>query len=419
MTAPVQTLPMKWKPTPSVSLRAALAIFFCLYYVLYFATFNEGEPQINLYLIHGLKFIALCLLFYGFSPYLPQRKTPRLLWAYVAFGGLCFLNYVAASFMYGGYGAALFFNQLIFLPFGILIFKSEMDEPVVKTMDTILCILLLQIPLCALLTVFQHPLWPNATFFDGAGKLYPAFVGGMSNPNSFGVALVLCLIYVNSLRAADRWSVPFSTLLILGALMTQSLLVACLLPVVPIVLFYFDRDSRRFIIREGHYAVLLKLASAANFTPHLDIKILALLQKFGLAHDAVQAGSIEGRLTQTQHVMSALVFQNMHAFLRAVFWGHSDGAVYMPVDSQYFCLLLNFGIALAAMFLALNGLLLMRALRAAPKYRAFLFTSLVVFNIAFVANRLLDYFPMGLLYVLLLAATFRQDSRPASSGRKW
>ena len=148
---------------------------------------------------------------------------------------------------------------------------------------------------------------------------------------------------------------------------------------------------------------------------HLIRKILGILSKFGLITYSIPVGSVEGRLEQLYRALRLILYSHgvpdpsQQRLSVGFFWGHQDFTIYEPFDSQHLCFAVNFGLIAALAFAALNFFFLYKALAVRPSYRAFLFASLLVFNIGFFINRLLDYFPMGFFYVLILVAILKHQ----------
>jgi hypothetical protein len=378
-----------------------MGICFSLYYGLYSAPFNEGAIQGSHGFSYVAKFIGLGFLVLGFMPYKFARRTPWQLWAYVILNGLFLANYALAHVLYGD-GDTLFLNQILLVPFSIFLFTTTSDETVSEAMDTLLPLLAAQIFISFALYALDISLWQNK-----------AFVGGMGNPNSFGLALIICLIYVWTIQK-NKHQFLLSTLLIIPAVMTQSLMIACLLFLTPLILYIFNRNIFTFAKREAQYIIILSACSWMGLANHMTFKILATAHKFGLApYYDVPAGSLEGRVDQIRYVER---FTDLSSF-GAFFWGHGDGASFTPIDPQYLCYSLNFGIVLTVIFGVLNLFFLIKAWNTDPKYRTFLFAALLAFNFSFLTNRLLAYFPMGFLYALIITAIFKHQKFVAPENR--
>ncbi|HUY68426.1 MAG TPA: hypothetical protein VMV79_03905 [Alphaproteobacteria bacterium] len=343
------------------------------------------------------------MLAFGLLP-LTAAPLPRLFKAYLAFNAYCCINYFVAWFFIRGVADPLYFNQLVFLPIGVLLLRSKIEEPLVKLMDFMFVLLLLQIVLSAALALSGHDLWN-----DGA------FVGGMGNANDFGIALMLGLVYVWTIRPTDRWTTALSCLLVLAGFLTESLLILLIAFSIPALTGFLELgSSKRLVLREIQVSALLGAFLGAGYAirgslPHLGRKIAAVLGYAGILSDVTPTGSIYGRVDQFDYAWNA---ERHASLLKLWLVGHPTANVYRPFDSQFLCYAFNFGALMALAFCLFSVLFLIKAYRAEKRWRAFLVTGLAIFNIAFFSNHLLDYFPMGLLYITLIAATLRHQEPP-------
>jgi hypothetical protein len=384
-----------------------LGICFSLYYAFYFMNFSEGSVQGSHAILYAAKLLGLVMLAIGFMPYRFDRRVPLTFWAFIILNGWFFANYLAAYFLYPN-GDSLFLNQILFIPFGILLFQTAAKEPLTETMNILLPFLLLQVITSEILKIVGLSLWQNF-----------AFVGGMGNPNSFGFTLVLLLIYMWTVRVF-KYEALLAALLIAGAILTQSLMITCLVLFVPMGIFALERNFRQLVQREILCVSIMAYCSVTGASYHVTRKILAVLHKFGLADYNTPIGSIDGRVDQLHYVQNALEHSRptLFSYAKTLLWGHDDGAAFTPIDPQYLCFALNFGVIFSVIFAAFNLFFLAKAVRTAPKYRTFLFVALLAFNLSFLTNRLLAYFPMGFLYMLIVASIFSFSARPSSASAR-
>ena len=400
----------------------ALTLVLCFGYNLYFSDFHDGAVRSPHHYLSLLKLFSVGLLAIGLFPYAKKLPFSRLLIAFFLFNLYCGANFLVTTLVYPGTSDTLYFNELLLVPFCFLFLQTKPDDPLKKMMGMALPLLLFQIFVGVLLEILGYSLWEDK-----------AFAGGFGNPNGFGVSLILCLLYVWSLRPQDRWSLPISIVLVQGCYLTQSLLTTVLIFAAPVMIFMLDKDFKGLVKKQVVSLILLICTMEAGVIRHLKHKIMATLDKIGIINYTIPAGSIDGRENQMQYVAENIFSMQVAPGLaagggnltsgeadhfsmavelgRRLLFGHENGKAYTAIDSQYLCYALNFGAVAALCFAALNFCFLRKAMRAAPHYRLFLVTALVVLNLALLANRLLDYFPMNLFYVLILASILRYQAK--------
>jgi hypothetical protein len=121
----------------------------------------------------------------------------------------------------------------------------------------------------------------------------------------------------------------------------------------------------------------------------------------GLVEYEVNAASVSVRLGVHERAIYLFNEQWLSMFL-----GHPYFISYDKNDSQFLTYALSFGIPLVILFLLFNLRLLYVSFRMREKFYFIFFAS---FLLIFATNRILDYFPISLVYFLMVAALFNSN----------
>jgi len=227
-----------------------------------------------------------------------------------------------------------------------------------------------------------------------------ALVGGMGNPNVYGLFLLVSSAYVYMF--ANSYLRMLSVPMALLAILTGSLVCALIAIIMAVMI----------TVRGGYLAkgalLLPMVASLVFFIEFLDVNLEDLL---GMAHaigkmegllspsDAgVEVGSVDGRLDYFKEGLN-LMKDNPGSLLV----GHPDGLPMFNGDGTWISLFVTHGVPFTLLFQLSNLYLIFRSTRCPKIELAFSFFVLIIFQLFFITNRILDYWPAGFLYLLVFS----------------
>ncbi|WP_017233564.1 hypothetical protein [Pandoraea sp. B-6] len=376
----------------------AVTGIFSIYYLYYLTDFKDGEvTQLPPYIALA-KYAVFAVFLVSLLPFrISTRYRDDIL--YVPLFAMCGLSYIGAIAMGLENPTALFLNTLIFLP---VLFSARMTETGLNdTFRLVKNIILVQCVLGFALRAVGIDLWTGG-----------AVSGGVGNPSSFGLLCCVSYLYVDTFSTKARFELPQKAILALGAVATNS--VFSLLTIGAIVLLVEARNRRLFFILLAFIPAivvaswLIMRAEASGAPSFLVHKILAVLNFVGLVDYEVTAGITGGRIAD--HINLVLGYIDNP---RTMLWGHIDSTAYLPADSQYVSYLASFGIPLSVLFVFVNLRIYLRAGSArvlqTPQLQ-FLRNALVIFMINFFVNRILDYFPMMFIFLMIVIGLARSPS---------
>jgi hypothetical protein len=255
--------------------------------------------------------------------------------------------------------------------------------------------------LIVFIVVVQMLLDPVLKWYLQVGWSNAALVGGMGNPNVFGIFMVAAgLASAILLQQRFAW---ISTILFLATVLTGSLasaLVGFTCALVQLVRLII-RSPLRTLLPAALLVALLPLSTLAmalltdaTAVTHAFNKLVALSELLG-GGSGGGSESISVRMDYTQRGLNMIGEAPL-----AVITGHPQGRAMYSGDGMWVALLVTYGLPLTLYFLAVNLLVIYRAIRTGG--RDLLFSACIVATtLAFlVTNRILDYWPTALIYLL-------------------
>lgn len=236
-----------------------------------------------------------------------------------------------------------------------------------------------------------------------------SFVGGVGNPSSFGFLCNICICWLlGSKQQREKLGSVISIIIVasLSALSLMSFSMFSLLNLIMILSFFLFTSSfgKAMKIMLSLLIVIASIMVSLDF----DISIFTQLISFvlhklmgvgdflGLIDYGVTASSVDVRVGIHQRAIH--LFENDWL---SMILGHPDKIVYDPNDSQYLTYALSFGIPLTLCFIFLNLYFLYLSVIINKKFYIMLFLS---FLLIFTTNRILDYFPIAIIYFSAISA---------------
>ncbi|SFM70527.1 hypothetical protein [Halopseudomonas yangmingensis] len=360
----------------------SVVLVFGVYYSLYFFDFYQGAVSADVAAFNFLvKVVAVFLLFYSVSSSVvfcsDWRRLALFLFSvgfscfyvlkgvYYGFDDYLFLNFAVCSLLYFGFYG---FDRARFILF----------------LDFCVAFLVLQVVLDFSLYKLGFSLWENR-----------AYVGGLGNPSSFGFVCNILVAYVLFLKRLSFFSLCSLAVLIFGVLNTASLMSLILL-----VLVFFVRAMfwgvRAFVGASLLGGMIILGASLFELNAHLRYKFDSLLGFLFYGGGESISVSIRSRLH------SEFLDYIADDPVGVVFFGY-HWVSYYGVDSQYLTYFASFGVLFSLMFFGFCFVLSAISLLSGEDLSRFLGLVILMFLFVFLSNRILDYYPLSLVFVLFLA----------------
>jgi hypothetical protein len=391
-TSPLHILPTwrRWL------LDVGTLLAFCVYYLNYGTSFNEGDIQDGSVLSLPLRALAVLAIVLALSP-LRMRMGSALLC--VALYIISSISILIAVGIHGGLNDTLFFNTLMQLPILVAVTSSKWDIDHVRWLRFVCGVLVLQSILDVFVWQSGQSLWISS-----------AFVGGVGNPSSFGflcaIGLAFCLLHPRSGNL--HWLI--ASALAIGAVMSKSLL--AVLAVILVVMIWIALGRRRLLL--GFSLALISIFTLlSTLTGYDRSEELSFIEHKLNAAGAV-VGLVEYDIESSDSVSQRVkihkqTFAVIEDAPQGLLWGHLDGLPYWPMDSQLLTYLGSFGAPTLMLFLALHLYWMVRAWRMRHVDGGFTFVALSLFGLIFATNRILDYYPVASLYFLVVAMVLHKE----------
>jgi hypothetical protein len=382
---------------------AGTSLALSVYYLDYGAEFTEGESQSSP-LTLAVRVAAVALLVGSVGPIRVRVDSTFALTVVYCFALLSYLLAVAVN---GSANDTFFLNTVLQLPVLVALAGTRLRIDYGKWLRFLVVLVALEAMVDAAVVAAGSTLWISG-----------AFIGGVGNPSSFGLICALMCAFCLLHPQAGWGRRPFAVGFAAAAIMTKSLFALFATGFIGII--WATRNWRRFVTSivlcssAGIAVYGLALGSLDDDPGFVANKLRAALALLGfVSYDDSSSDTVGGRLEIHQRTFDAL-----HGEPWRLLFGHLQGLVYWPVDSQVITYLGSFGFAMLLVFLLVHLIWARRALRYARCDGGFGFVALLLFSFIFFTNRILDYFPIAIVYFICVTSCNRGDnSLPAPASR--
>lgn len=373
-----------------------------VYYFNYGASFDEGQIEGASPFTMLLRLLSIALIVWSLRPFNFRFNSLALLTILYAASATSFLVSIGIS---GDSNDILFFNTLLQLPVLIAFSATTLNINYARWFRFIGIILALQVIVDAMIWFTGASLW-----------LSEAFVGGVGNPSSFGFlcSLLVAFFLFHPKTGPIRW--VFLLILAAGAVMSKSLFAVIALGIVYIVWMFFS--WRRIILSAVAIgAVSVGIAALLYNTGFSQIvfiehKLKAVGALIGLVdYDVDSSASVSLRVEIHEQTAAAIAQDPLR-----LIYGHLEGKQYWPMDSQILTYLGSFGIIMLFIFVVLYLIWLRYSIRNRNVDGAFNLFALLLFGLIFFTNRILDYFPMAIIYFILISMATQKNRMESLGG---
>lgn len=377
--------------------RSGIALALCVYYLNYFGEFDEGEiPNASITTLL-MRALSVGLIVFALAPF---RRPPWWAWIILGFYAYGTASLSIAAVMHGGLNDTLFFNAVLQLPvlFALSGTRWQIDYP--RCMRFVVEVLVVQLAIDPLITLAGVSLWGSM-----------AFIGGVGNPSSFAllcsIGMTFCVFH--PVAARRRW--VLGGLLALGAIQTKAMFGVFAVGLILIVRVASSWRRRATeitlcLILAACTLPLLKAVDGQHEIGFLEHKLTAAAALLGLVeYDMNSSASVSQRLEMHQRT-AASISDTPSGLL----WGHLEGLPYWPMDSELLTYLGSFGLPFVAGLMMLHGYFTCCAWKSRKADGGFHVVALILFGFIFLTNRILDYYPIAMVYWLVVSGSMRQHS---------
>lgn len=352
------------------------------YYYLYFFEFHQGVSSAGSN-YNALKFIAIGLL-------LSQLFLPIVLVTYKKWHVTLLIFCVTASIviiikslLLRVSGGVMLANMLIFaIPLTILKSHHNLNR-FYFFFDCCMYVLSMQVIIDYAIYLCGGSLWDNK-----------AFIGGLGNPSSFGVACCIFLAYTLFMKSNKIKHLASATLLAIGALNTNSLMPTLLVAFIAAAALIGRPRLSVFIITSAFIAVLSIFPNSTT-DGHTAYKFESLVSAVLDNTDENISESVS--LRETIHKQ---YFEKLTETPATIIFIGDINSPYIGLDSQVLTYLSSFGVLLSLVFLVYTYQFGIASLQLSSYTRLFMVSVVSIYSIAFIFNRILDYYPMALFFFL-------------------
>jgi hypothetical protein len=238
----------------------------------------------------------------------------------------------------------------------------------------------------------------------------------MGNPNVFGIFLV-CAGIAKAILFPGRWRwlapVLFASTVLTGSLASALIGVGCLL--VQGLSNLLRAPTRSLIFIGAGFVVLVFAANAllainSTSTTHAINKLMSVIDFFSGGSAETQSQSVSLRVDYTRTGL-----RMMGEAPLAVLFGHPRGIPMYSGDGMWIAMFVTYGLPLTLAFIAANAVAVLRGLRDGTRPMVFSACVVMVVLAFFLTNRILDYWPTALAYLLAFGYL---TNRPAARIKK-
>lgn len=369
-----------------------------VYYLNYGGNFDEGSTDgVGMQTLLMRIIVVACIV----TALLPIRlwAWPSMmtqgLYLYGAF------SYVLVAGWHDDINDSLFLNTIIQLPVLLALVGTRFKIDYVRWLKFIFWVIGIQVLIDILIWQTGKLLW-----------LSTAFVGGLGNPSSFGLLCVLGATFFifHPSVGRERWMLVI--LLTIGAFQTKALF-AVIAIVLVLIVWVLTSWRRTFfasilgILFATGSILVLSGQSNDREMGFIEHKLMAVGALFSLLeYDVHSSASVSQRIEMHEQTFNGFAIDPLSLIV-----GHLKGLPYWPMDSQLLTYLGSFGVPFLILFLSLHAYWMLCGWRRRESDDGFTLLSLCIFGLIFVTNRILDYFPVAIIYFIIISIILDRGSQ--------
>lgn len=367
-----------------------------VYYLNYVGIFDEGNTEGVGALTMLMRVIAVACIVTALLPIKLRSWSSMMIQGLYLYGAF---SYVLAAGWYGHLNDLLFLNTIIQLPVLLAVIGTRFQIDYVRWLKLIFVFLGIQVLIDILIWQSGKLLW-----------ISDAFVGGLGNPSSFGLlcALGVTFYILHPSVGRERWIMV--VLLTFGAFQAKAIFAVFAIALV--VLVWISSSLRRTFLASvlGIFLALgyvLVLSDRGNYDGEialLENKLMAVGALLSLVeYDVGSSASVTQRIEMHERTFSGLSANPL-----SLITGHLEGLPYWPMDSQLLTYLGSFGAPFLIFFLFLNVYWIVCAWRRRLEDNGFTLLSIVIFFLIFLTNRIMEYFPVEIIYFIIVSIILKR-----------
>jgi hypothetical protein len=284
-------------------------------------------------------------------------------------------------------------NLVLFAPLLCLDFRGENGEAIfTKLVKIIVWVVCLQLVLNLVIKWFDL-------------NLVATLLGGMGNANTFGLYLIVAALGLRFIYEQHLLS-NIVLLLVWGTGSLACVVIASVF-VFQGVIINLWKNTLGILFFVVSVAVGLLLWGENIFTGEFGPVWHAYLKVEGLINILFGSGVEEGGQFSGRWVYTMQGLQMLRENPLAIIFGHPNFLPFYSGDGFYVALLVTLGLPAMLLFIISNLIALYRGLREGTPLSNFAAYALFSLMLLFATNRILDYWPVGLVYMVVIAYLLR------------
>jgi hypothetical protein len=383
-------------------LHAGSLLGLSVYYLNYGGNFEEGSTEGVGVLTFLMRVIAVTCIVTTLLPIRLRSWSSMMMQGLFLYGAF---SYVLAAGWHAHLNDSFFLNTIIQLPVLLALVGTRFEIDYARWLKFIFGVLGIQVLIDILIWKTGQSLW-----------LSTAFVGGLGNPSSFGLLCALgATFYIfHPSVGRERWMLVI--LLTFGAFQTKSMF--AVLAIALVLMVWISTSWRHtflafilgFFLTLGSFLLLGGQSDDGEmgFIEHKLMAVGALLSL--VEYNVDSSASVSQRIEMHERTFGELAVDPVGLIV-----GHLQGLPYWPMDSQLLTYLGSFGAPFLILFLSLHVYWTVCAWRKRHVDNRFTLLSLFIFGLIFLTNRILDYFPVAIIYFIIVSVILK--SRPCKSSK--
>jgi len=372
-------------------LSASLILCLSIMYQIYFVGFHDGVIVGGGFVRFFLKTLFLFLFILAVKNYLSWDSLCLNVFYKIPLFYILITITILIPFLSGAYLQTL--NILFFFPILFINWNKGVYGDLYKLIwKVIVAVVFVQLLLDPIFKAYTDVGWTNN-----------ALIGGMGNPNVFGIFLIVSGL-ASAIMLPSRYRylslVLFPSTMLTGSLVATIIGLSCF--IVQIFCLLWRAPFRTLFFIFTPLSISIFIFSKQFVSDHIPVdhvfnKFIALRQ-FIVGEYESGSESISARLNYFEYGLELISNSPL-----SLIFGHPG---FMPMyngDGLWVSFLVTYGLPITLFFLIVNLLLSYRGI--VSRSPDFLFSGcvLLVMLVFFITNRILDYWPAALIYMLVFS----------------